>query len=363
MNKLPSKTQTLSLPQILFVDDEERILQGLRRMLRPLSASYQLLFASSADEALDLIRAQKIDIVCTDMKMPGRDGAELLSEVQKIAPSTIRLVLSGQAEESHILRALPYAHQYLPKPCDANNLRETIENISSLSTKLPNARIRESILKLTSVPSARNILNEFQVTLDSPKPNIEDLSTIAKMDIGISTKILHLISCGFLRAKTSATSMTDAIRIIGVDTLRRLMNDYPIFHCPDDKVSQLLIEQTNALGSLIGLSLEEYARAENMPEPELSYLRGLSLLSGRALLAGEYPYVYKIYLSKEPSVREPLLTFEKQTFNVSSLAISATITYLWGVTKIFENSKGNCNPIPNLIEMLENREKQLFGIV
>lgn len=352
-----------SLPKILFVDDEERILQGLKRMLRPLSASYSLLFAGSADDALEMVRSQKIDIICSDMKMPGKDGAELLSEIQKIAPSTIRLVLSGQAEESHILRALPYAHQYLPKPCDANNLRETIENISSLSTKLPNAKIRESVLRLSAIPSSKSLLNEFLMLLETPKPAVEDLAELAKMDIGIATKILHLISCGFLRAKTSANSMVEAVRIVGIDTLKRLANDFPVFYFPENQTSQLLIAQTNELAVLLGISLEEYARAEKFPEPELAYLRGLTLLAGRSVLSAEYPHIYKLYLAKEVKDREPLIQFEKQTFGISSLALSATITYLWGISKIFENSKGTHHPIPNLMEMLENREKQLFGIV
>ena len=74
-------------------------------------------------------------------------------------------------------------------------------------------------------------------------------------------------------------------------------------------------------------------------------------------------HIYKLYLAKDPKDREPLIEFEKQTFGISSLALSATITYLWGISKIFENSKGTHHPIPNLMEMLENREKQLFGIV
>ncbi len=58
-----------------------------------------------------------------------------------------------------------------------------------------------------------------------------------------------------------------------------------------------------------------------------------------------------------------LNAFEKKTFGISSLVISATITYLWGISKIFESSKGKYHTHPNLIEMLENREKQLFGLL
>lgn len=349
------------LPKILFVDDEDRILQGLKRMLRPLSSSYELLFASSADEALKIICKEKINIICSDMKMPQKDGAQLLAEIQNIAPSTIRLVLSGQAEESHILRALPYAHQYLPKPCDAINLRETIENVSYLSTKLPNAKIRESILRIRAIPSSKNVLVEFLALLGNTKPSVEDLAELAKMDIGISTKILHLISCGFLRAKTTACSMTEAIKIVGIDILKRLVDEYPIFYHPTDTESIKLLEHINELAVLLGISLEEYSRTENFPAPELNYLRGLSLLSGRIILATEYPTLYTAYFTQNPKQRSSLIEFEKNAFGLSTLAISAAINYLWGVTRIFEGTKGEHQPIPNLIAMIEQREKQLFG--
>ena len=353
----------VKIPRILFVDDEQRILKGLERMLKPLSKNYAIDFASSADEALEKIKNNPIDIICSDMKMPNKDGADLLKEIQALAPSTIRLILSGQAEENHILKALPFVHQYLPKPCEANSLKSVIENISSLSTKLPNAKIRESILSLSTIPSDTSVLNEFISMLNADRVNICDLSLIAKLDIGISTKILHLISSGFLRSKTYTSSIEESIKIIGIDILKRLVNEFPVFKSADNETSKKIIQNANELGILIGLSLEEYAKASNCEKvSELYYLRGLSLLSGRAVLGSIYPYIYQVFMQDPEYSKGNLLGFEKNAFGISSLTLSATIMYLWGITSIFESCGEKCLMHPSLIDMIEKREKQLFGL-
>ncbi len=347
------------LPKILFVDDEEKILQGLKRMLRPLSSSYTLLFANGAEEALEKIVTEDISIICTDMKMPEKDGAELLSEVREIAPSTIRLVLSGQAEEHHVLRALPHAHQYLPKPCDANNLREIIENLSSVSGKLPNAKIRQSILRLSAVPSQEDLLKEFISLLNSDKPTVEDLAEIAKMDLGISTKIVHLISSGFLRANTSANSIKEAIKIVGIDVLRRLANDYPIFYFPKSKTSQIVLEKTNELAIMIGISLEEQSRSLSLENPEIHYLKGFSSFIGRAVLCTDYPSPYESYLKQEN--KETISDFEMKNFGITSVGLSAALSDLWGISKLFDTRNKYHRSLIDLETLIQEREKQVFG--
>ena len=60
--------------RILFVDDETNILDGLRRMLRPLRQEWEMRFASSGEEALRLLEQEPCDVLVTDMRMPGMSG-------------------------------------------------------------------------------------------------------------------------------------------------------------------------------------------------------------------------------------------------------------------------------------------------
>src|ERR1700684_4676202 len=99
--------------RIVFVDDELNILDALRRSFHSMREAWSMEFASSAAAALESLAKAPADVIVTDMRMPGMDGWELLSEVKKLYPQTVRLVLSGQAEARSIMRAVGTAHQYL----------------------------------------------------------------------------------------------------------------------------------------------------------------------------------------------------------------------------------------------------------
>ncbi len=113
--------------KILFVDDEPRLLEGLERMLRPQRKRWNMHFAIGADQALAFLESTPVDVVVTDMRMPGIDGAALLERVQSRYPSVVRIVLSGQFGDEAQARAAAVAQDFLNKPCTPDSLLETIE--------------------------------------------------------------------------------------------------------------------------------------------------------------------------------------------------------------------------------------------
>jgi DNA-binding NtrC family response regulator len=118
--------------RILFVDDELQILESLRDSLRKQRSCWEMMFVSSAQAALAELENRPFDIVVSDMQMPVTDGATLLAQIRDRYPRTLRLILSGEADEETILRALPIAHQFLSKPCDPVVLRQTLERLCAL---------------------------------------------------------------------------------------------------------------------------------------------------------------------------------------------------------------------------------------
>src|SRR5215216_3670691 len=103
--------------RILFVDDEQNLLDGLQNLLRKQRAIWDMHFALGGKAALAELEAAPFHVIVSDMRMPGMDGAELLARVQRDYPSVARIVLSGHAERETVLRALPVTHQFLSKPC------------------------------------------------------------------------------------------------------------------------------------------------------------------------------------------------------------------------------------------------------
>src|SRR5271166_243028 len=108
-----------AMMHILFVDDEIEVLQAMRRSVREMRNEWSMEFASSGVEALEELAKTPTDVIVSDMRMAGMDGWELLAEVKKLYPQTVRLVLSGSADAGSIMRAVGTAHQYLAKPCES----------------------------------------------------------------------------------------------------------------------------------------------------------------------------------------------------------------------------------------------------
>jgi YesN/AraC family two-component response regulator len=83
-------------PHILFVDDEPRILGGMRRMLRTYRDRWDMSFAEGGEAALVALRDRPCDVIISDYRMPGMNGAQLLEHVRSEFPATARVILSGQ---------------------------------------------------------------------------------------------------------------------------------------------------------------------------------------------------------------------------------------------------------------------------
>lgn len=101
---------------VLFVDDETNILSALGRLFQPIG--YKLLFAESAQQALSVLGAEPIDVIVTDMRMPGLTGTQLLAEVAKNFPNTYRILLTGFGDINAAVGALNDGgiYRYLSKP-------------------------------------------------------------------------------------------------------------------------------------------------------------------------------------------------------------------------------------------------------
>ncbi len=115
------------ITRILFVDDEQRVLSGLRRILR---GKFELELAEGAEQALEVLKdTEPFAVIVADMRMPGMDGAKLLSEVRRLYPDTVRMMLTGNSDLHTAIRAVNEGNifQFLTKPCGTEELQKALE--------------------------------------------------------------------------------------------------------------------------------------------------------------------------------------------------------------------------------------------
>ncbi|MBI5720338.1 MAG: response regulator [Burkholderiales bacterium] len=107
---------------VLCVDDEANILSALKRVLR--AAGYCVVTAGDGAQALLRLAEMPIDIVISDMRMPGMDGAELLEQVRQRWPGVARVLLTGHADMGATVAAINRGRilRYLHKPWDQHEL-------------------------------------------------------------------------------------------------------------------------------------------------------------------------------------------------------------------------------------------------
>jgi response regulator RpfG family c-di-GMP phosphodiesterase len=113
--------------KILFVDDEENVLSAYTRVLRK---RFQLTTASGGLEALDRIQNEgPFAVVISDMRMPGMDGVQLLGRIKELAPDTVRVMLTGNADQQTAMDAVNEGaiFRFLTKPCDPEKLAQTLK--------------------------------------------------------------------------------------------------------------------------------------------------------------------------------------------------------------------------------------------
>ncbi|MEO8640563.1 HD domain-containing phosphohydrolase [Pseudomonas sp.] len=113
-------------PKVLLVDDEESILNSLRRLLR--GQPYEVLLATSGAQALEVMAQQSIDLVMTDARMPNMDGATLLARIHQLYPTTTRILLTGYADMPTIIKAINEGqiHRYISKPWNDEEMLLTL---------------------------------------------------------------------------------------------------------------------------------------------------------------------------------------------------------------------------------------------
>lgn len=123
---LRSGVADTALRTLLLVDDEEDILNALKRLLR--RSGYRILTATSGADALELLGLNDVQVIVSDQRMPQMSGTEFLSRVKELYPNTVRMVLTGHSDLASVTGAINRGaiFRFLSKPWDDDQLREQI---------------------------------------------------------------------------------------------------------------------------------------------------------------------------------------------------------------------------------------------
>ncbi len=128
--------------KVMLVDDEDYVRRALSRVLRGCAKDLDIRAFADGPSALRALEAEPFDLLLTDMRMPGMDGARLLELASACRPDLVRIVLSGQMDASAAARASLHAHHFLEKPCASDELRDTVRRAGRVRGLLADAAVK-----------------------------------------------------------------------------------------------------------------------------------------------------------------------------------------------------------------------------
>lgn len=149
--------------RVLLVDDEPKLLAGLRRALH--DSPLQLFTANSGAEALTSLERQPVDAIISDQDMPGMTGVELLSKASRLYPETVRFMLTGKATLDLAIEAINQGsiHRFFTKPIEASTL------VTQLSEALAQKTLVDEAWRLVMRMREQNA---FIVRLEQETPDV-----------------------------------------------------------------------------------------------------------------------------------------------------------------------------------------------
>lgn len=124
---------------VLVVDDEGAIRYSVTKTLE--RVGYQVVTASSGEEALEILGSQHFDLVLTDIRMPGISGVDLLARIKEQSPDAVVILMTGYASLGTAVESLRLgAHDYLIKPSTSEDIRESVKRGVERSRNLKRRR-------------------------------------------------------------------------------------------------------------------------------------------------------------------------------------------------------------------------------
>jgi putative nucleotidyltransferase with HDIG domain len=319
-------------PRILFVDDEPLVIRSLRRTLGARSLAWELRFADSGEEALRVAAAEPIDVVVSDMHMPGMDGASLLAKIQERHPDVVRIVLSGHTDRKLVFRAVPVAHQFLTKPFETPLLIATIEQAIAFRRLVAKPALRAVVGGDSSLPAAPSTYTALTQLLARADASLSDIVAVVERDVALAARVAQLSSSAFFRVPSNVRGLSGYLSYLGVDIIKTLV------------LSVEIVEAFGARGPTPpGFSIDSVQRhavaaahiarrlVATRDHAEDAFLAGLLHDVGKLVLASRVPKPFGEALARCRETGCLLHEAEREVLGVTHAEVGAYLLGIWGL--------------------------------
>lgn len=276
-------------------------------------------------------------IVVTDMRMPGMDGAQLLQEVWKLYPTTVRIILSGYSDDENNFKSVKLAHQYLSKPCRPVDIIQAIDQSLRLHEHLAESVINSITTNLDSLPVLHPIYTQLVEVLQNENATNKEVGDIIAQDMGMCASILRLVNSAFFGMPVRVSSIHHAVELLGSQTLRILVLYMSLFAAlvpagmPDFSVKMLWEHSLRVALFAKAIGEKERLRQEKLDD---CFIAGSLHDIGKLILATKMRPEFNLILSRVRSDNIAIHEVEREIIGATHAEVGAYLMAQWG----FNNS-------------------------
>lgn len=319
---------------VLFVDDEPRVLSGLRRMLHGMAPDLTMHFAAGGRQALEIMASHPVDVVVTDLRMPEMDGVELLHRAREAYPGVVRIVLSGFVEKQAMEQAALPAHQFLSKPCEPKRILAAIRQTLRTNDLIADPQVRAAVASIESLPSLPRVYTRMMEEIESENPSLQKVAGLVESDPGMCANVLKMVNSSFFGFCQKISSPQQAVTLLGLNTLRSLVLSAHIFSSFDSSRTRLFSMDSLWEHSLRTSRLScRIAEAEGYSKADCDAALASGLLHdvGKLVLANQLPKDYDLILDAVRRGELRVDAAELQHLGFGHAVVGAYLMSLWGL--------------------------------
>lgn len=248
----------MSRARVLFVDDEPRVLDGLRRSLRGQRGDWEMSFVTSGAAALELLTEQPQDVVVSDMRMPGMSGAELLTHISRHHPEVARVVLSGHTEPESAITVAVAGHRFLTKPASVENVIGVISQLTEIRTSAHGLDARRIAGGVRTLPTPAGHIAALAALLCGPDAEPAGMVVASSHNVGLAAKLLQLSGSPFFTPRTRFISIDNLVNAVGLPIVQALVDtgqllwSSPVWDAAAESYLQQTLRHAVATADLVG---------------------------------------------------------------------------------------------------------------
>jgi HD-like signal output (HDOD) protein len=320
--------------RILCVDNNPDELALLRRMLGRMKGDWIIECADTGPQALQKMFESPFDVVVSNFHMPKMNGAELLEQVMKRFPQTVRIMLSGYFDWTATPRLMNAAHQYLCKPCDLAELQETISRALFLRDVLNNKQLQRVVSQVQCLPSMPSLYIELVDELNHPQPSTQQIAEIISQDLGMCAKMMQLVNSAYFGLPQRVADPKESVLYLGLETVKALVLSLQIFSSfdrtkVDERFFDGLWNHCWSTGNLAKwISLQE--TSDNFLVDQ-AFLAGLLHDVGKLVLITGLPNQFRAALALQQEKQSTNCQAEQEIFGCTHAEVGAYLLGLWGL--------------------------------